>query len=356
MIILDAHEDIAFNALCFNRDYTVAALKKRQLERGTSVATNAGIATIGLPESLVGRVAIIFSTLFVAPRSRQSAPWDNMMYTTPQEAYKLASTQLDYYERLADKDKVKIITTQTILDDVLQTWEEGTPISARKQGFVLLMENADPIVEPAQLEEWYERGLRIIGPAWQASRYCGGTGQPGGLTSLGYELLETMSSYNMILDLSHMAEEAYFEALDAYDGAIIASHSNPRKFVDTDRHLSDEMIRGLAERDGVMGIVMYNRFLDQTWTPTDPKTSLTLARVVAAIDHVCQVTGSAAHVGIGTDFDGGFGTEAIPYELDTVADLYQIANALTRAGYEDTDVDAIMSGNMLRKLREGLPA
>jgi membrane dipeptidase len=71
---------------------------------------------------------------------------------------------------------------------------------------------------------------------------------------------------------------------------------------------------------------------------------------------VCQITGSATHVGIGTDFDGGFGTESIPYELDTVADLYQIADALTGAGYEDSDVDAIMSGNMLRKLREGLPA
>ncbi|MEQ8678023.1 MAG: membrane dipeptidase [Aggregatilineales bacterium] len=355
MIIIDAHQDIAYNALCFNRDYTRSALKKRQLEYGTPVPPKAGIATCGLPEALVGRIALIFSTLFVAPRTRQSAPWDNVMYATPQEAYKLARTQLDYYERLAENDKITLIKTQTDLDAVLQTWEADTSLKSRVQGLVLLMENADPIVEPAQLEEWYELGLRIVGPAWQASRYCGGTGQPGNLTTLGHDLLETMSDFNMILDLSHMAEEAYFEALNIYEGPIIASHSNPRKFVDTDRHLSDEIIRSLAERDGVMGIVLYNRFLDQTWTPTDKKDGITVDRIVAAIDHVCQVTGSALHVGIGTDFDGGFGTEAIPYELDTVADLYQIGDALSRFGYAEEDIVSVMGGNMLRKLREGLP-
>ncbi len=134
--------------------------------------------------------------------------------------------------------------TQAELDAVIETWQPGKEIADHRQGIVLLMENADPISEPKQFEEWYERGLRIVGPAWQASRYCGGTGQPGPLTDLGRDLLEVMAGFNAILDLSHMAEESFLEAVDRYEGIVIASHSNPRRFRDSDRHLSDEMIRG----------------------------------------------------------------------------------------------------------------
>src|SRR5690606_9455364 len=122
-------------------------------------------------------------------------------------------------------------------------------MAQHRQGLVLLMENADPILEPRQFEEWYERGVRIVGPAWEGTRYCGGTGQPGGLTAVGRELLEVMASFNAILDLSHMAEQSFLESLDLYEGILIASHSNPRRFRNTDRHLSDTMIRRLAERD-----------------------------------------------------------------------------------------------------------
>jgi membrane dipeptidase len=238
---------------------------------------------------------------------------------------------------------------------VLATWADGKEMTDHRQGLVMLMENADPILEPQQFEEWYDRGVRIVGPAWQGTRYAGGTGNPGPLTSLGYELLDIMASFNAILDLSHLAEEACLQAIDRYEGVIIASHSNPRKFRDTDRHLADNTIRLLAERDGVMGIVPYNRFLSDTWTYTDGKKGLPLSVVIDAIDYVCQLTGSAAHVGFGTDFDGGFGLESIPEGLDTIADIYNIGTALSERGYEAKDVEAILSGNMLRKLRQALP-
>jgi membrane dipeptidase len=175
------------------------------------------------------------------------------------------------------------------------------------------------------------------------------------LTKLGYELLNVMADFNAILDLSHLAEEACLQALDHYQGIIIASHSNPRTFRNTDRHLTDTMIRQLAERDGVMGIVLFNRFLSDEWTSGDPKSKIPLTRVIDAIDYVCQLTGSAAHVGIGTDFDGGFGQESIPEDLDTVTDLLKIGDALKLRGYTPTDVEAIMGGNMIRKLRQALP-
>jgi membrane dipeptidase len=154
-----------------------------------------------------------------------------------------------------------------------------------------------------------------------------------------------------MLDLSHMAEQSFLEAVDRYEGTLIASHSNPRKFRNSDRHLSDDMIRRLAERQGVMGIVFYNRFLSNEWNRGDPKGDVTLSTVIDAIDYVCQLTGSAAHVGIGTDFDGGFGVEAIPAELDTVMDLLKVADALRARGYSESDIEAVMGGNMLRQLR-----
>ncbi|HLU10375.1 MAG TPA: membrane dipeptidase [Oceanobacillus sp.] len=356
MIVVDAHEDIAYNAICYGRDYRINAWEKRRREAGTEVAQQAGDATTGLPDAILGRVGVVFATIFVAPAKPQPTPWDKLEYQTPRQAERLALQQLDHYRRLADEcDKIQIIETQAQLDEVLATWEPDKELVEHKQGLVLLMESADPILEPKQFEEWYERGVRIVGPAWAGTRYSGGTGQPGPLTNLGRELLEQMEDLNAILDLSHMAEAAFLESLDRYGGQIIASHSNPRHFVNTDRHLSDEMIRRLAERDGVMGIVLFNRFLKQGWTKFDGKKAVSFSVPLDAIDYVCQLTGSAAHVAIGSDFDGGFGAESIPDGIETVTDLWHIGEALKARGYSEDDVAAIMSGNMLRKLRQSLP-
>ncbi len=358
MIVVDAHQDIAYNVLCYGRDYRRSALETRSIETDPALIARRGSATLGLPDALLGRVAITFATLFVAPDDGDpNAPWANFSYKTPQQAYKLAMDQLDYYNRLADSTpKVRLIKTAADLDAVLATWEDGKPMSERQQGMVLLMENADPILEPKQFEEWYERGVRLVGPAWEATRYAGGTGHPGPLTKLGYELLEVMASFNAILDLSHLAEQACMQALDRYEGIIIASHSNPRSFRNTDRHLTDEAIKRLAEREGVMGIVLYNRFLSDNWTTGDPKSNVPLDVVLSAIDYVCQMTGSSAHVGIGSDFDGGFGLESTPDGLDTVTDLLRIGDGLRAKGYPEADIEAILSGNWLRKLRQALPA
>lgn len=358
MYIIDAHQDIAYNAMCFNRDYRQSVLKKRQLEVGSLHQKNNGSATIGLPEAIAGRVALVFATLFVAPKTARTNPWEDLYYDDAQTAYKLAMRQMDYYKQIVDEDpRLRLVLTGADLDAVLATWEAGKPLTERQQGLVILMENADPIIEPKQFEEWHEHGVRIVGPAWQATRYCGGTGQPGPLTDLGRELLDVMADFNTMLDLSHMAEAAFLEAVDRYAGVMIASHSNPRSFCDSDRHLTDEMIRKLAERDGVMGIVMANFFLDGHWSSkTDRKAAITLDRVTAAIDYVCQLTGSAAHAGLGSDFDGGFGMESIPQEFDTVADLWQIKDRLGKRGYSDADTAAILGGNMTRKLRQTLPA
>jgi membrane dipeptidase len=352
MILVDAHQDIAYNTLCFGRDYRESALKHREREAEQNMPN----ATLGLPDALLGRVAIVFSTLFVAPAKASfntTTPYPEPSYKNEKEAYQLALKQLDYYQRLADEDKrIVLVRRQSDLDTVLSSWE-SEDLSQRKQGLVVLMEGADPIIEPKQFEEWYERGVRLVGTSWQQTRYAGGTGAPGGLSHLGNELLEVMAGFNAILDLSHMAEQAFNEAVDRYEGVIIASHSNPRKFRESDRHLSDDMIRRLAERNGVMGIVLFNRFLSNTWSKGDAR--LPLSIVADAIDHVCQVTGSANHVGIGSDFDGGFGAEQVPEGLETSGDLYLIKDLLLARGYSKEDTEAVIGGNFIAKLRETLP-
>ncbi|MGJ3238137.1 MAG: dipeptidase [Anaerolineae bacterium] len=351
MLIVDAHQDIAWNTACYGRDYRTSAITHRENER----AQTWDKAMLGLPDALLGRVGIVFATLFSAPAHvnfTPNTPHPAPTYHNAREAYNNASQQLDYYQQLSDEtDRVMLIRSASELDTVLASWDK--PLGERQQGLVILMEGADPIIEPQQFEEWYERGVRIVSTSWQRTRYAGGTGTPGGLTAEGRALLDVLASFNAMLDLSHMAEQAYHEALDRYEGVVIASHSNPRHFRNSDRHLSDEMIQRLAERDGVMGIVLYNAFLSDSWRRNDAPLPLTI--VADVIDHVCQVTGSAHHVGIGSDLDGGFGADETPAGLETVGDLILIADVLRERGYAPDDVEAIMGRNFLRKLRQTLP-
>jgi membrane dipeptidase len=355
-LVIDAHEDIAWNMLCYGRDYTQSAAMTRAREADQpDIVTDTGSATLGLPEWIAGKVAVIFATLFSEPARSPFVGKYTRAYSTADEAHTTAMRQLDVYRRLADEHpQFRLIHTQTDLNDVLSAWDGE---QERKVGLVMLMENADPIRTPDEVEHWYAEGLRAIGPAWMASRYCGGTGEPGPLTDDGVRLLKHMQDLNMILDLSHMAEQSFFQAVERYDGPTIASHSNPRHYVDGDRHLSDDMIRALIQRDGVIGVVPFNAFLVPDWRRKrgDPKDAADVTTIVRAIDYVCQRAGDAHHAGLGTDLDGGFGAESTPLGIDTVADLQKIGEGLKNAGYAPADIEAILSGNWLRVLRQALP-
>jgi membrane dipeptidase len=346
--IVDAHEDITWNVLAYGRDVRRSALETRELERGGHVPEENGMCMVGLPEWLEGGVAVVFGTIYVSParRGHMSGP---QVYSNAEEAHALGQEQLDTYHRLADEEEqIALVGSLDDLDGVLGSWGDGSP----RIGIVPLMEGADPIGEPAEAEMWFERGVRLVGLSWKAgTRYAGGDAAPGPLTDLGRQLLEVMADLGMMLDVSHLAEESFFEAVARFEGQVVATHANPRALVPGPRHLSDEMIRRVAERDGVVGIVPANPFLRPDWKTT----AATLSDVVAAIDHVCQVVGDASHVGLGSDFDGGFGAEHTPAELDTVADLKRIGPALGDAGYDEAHIGAILGDNWLRILRSTLP-
>jgi membrane dipeptidase len=351
-LVIDGHEDIAWMALEFGRDPRLSALETRQREAGSGLPVVIGERTTGLPDWLVGRVGLVFSTLFVMPQAYAYPGYNRMTYTSPQQAETRAWEQLTFYQQVADEEPfLQLVTDQTSLEAVTKTWLQSgeEPVV----GWVLLMEGAEAILTPADLPRWYEAGLRILGPAWKATRYAGGTGAPGPLTRLGYKLLEEMAALNMILDLSHLSEQAYQQAVEVYPGQMIASHSNPRPFNPGDRGLSAPMITQLAQRDGVMGIMPYNRYLQPGWQAGQPR--LPLDTVVDAIDYVVQVTGSARYVALGSDFDGGFGVESLPEGMDTVADLRLIAQGLQERGYSVEEVGLILYSNWLRVLKNSLP-
>lgn len=356
MLLVDAHEDLAWNMLTFGRDYRRSSRETRELEANTLIPTHNGHTLLGKEDWLSAEAALIFATLFASPIKRALGPWDILSYADGQHAHKHYSAQLDAYHKLVDQEpQFRLIDTEGTLDNVLATWTDQRDDDERLIGLVPLMEGADGIRDPEEVYEWYERGLRIIGLAWSATRYAGGTYEAGSVTSDGYALMESMADLGMILDLSHLSEEAYFQAVEAYPGPILASHSNPRRFLPSVRGLSDEMIQLLAERNGVVGIVPYNAFLKPGWHQGDRRDEVSLEVVAAAIDHVCQLTGSARHVGIGTDFDGGFGVEGVPLGIDTIADLQKLVPLLAERGYEPSQIADIFAGNWLRILREGLP-
>ena len=352
MRIVDGHEDIAWNALALGRNVRRSALETRRLEADGPIPERNGLCMLGLPEWLDGGVTVVLGSVFLPPAHHALGSWAQPAYTNAEEAHQQAVRQVDFYHRLADEeDRVTLILDQAGLDTVLGSWEGEAP----QVGIVIGMEGADPIREPAEVEWWYQRGVRSVGLSWAAgSRYAGGNRAPGPLTDEGRALLESMADVGMMLDLSHLAEKAFWEAIDRYEGPVAVTHANPRALVPTPRHLSDRMIRAVAERDGVIGIVPFNGFLRPDWSRSDGKEAVALRDVAAAIDHVCQVVGDARHVGLGSDFDGGFGAESTPAGIETVADLRKIAPVLLEMGYGEEDVAAVMGENWLRVLRAAL--
>lgn len=356
MLIIDAHLDLAWNALQWNRDLlqSVAAIR---LSEDASGGKGRGLGTVALPALRQGRVAIVIATLIARSTGQPVAHLD---YATPEQAYGIAHGQLAYYRSLERRGAVQVLTDLAALDGHMaawRTWEAADAVPAPPPlGVVISMEGADPILAPDQLAEWHTAGLRLLGIThYGPGRYAGGTGTELGLTALGPPLLREMQRLGIMLDLTHCSDAAFWQALDHYGGPLLASHNNCRALVPHQRQFSDEQLRAIIARDGVIGAALDAWMLQPGWViserhnPANP--AVTLSDVVDQIDHLCQLAGTSRHAAIGSDLDGGFGREQSSQDLDTIADLQQIGALLAARGYAADDIAAIMHGNWLRLLQ-----
>ena len=353
MLIIDAHLDLAWNALQWNRNIQHSVYTIRTAESNLS-GPGRGQGTVALPEMRKGRVALCFATLLARSTGR---PIQNLDYSSPYQAYAAAQGQLAYYHALDEAGEIHLIGDRAELDQHIaawQEWERQTDLSQPQLGFVISMESADPIVVPEQLPAWKEAGVRIIGPAhYGPGRYAGGTSTELGLGFEGKQLLREMEKLGILLDLTHLSDESFWEALDSFGGFVLASHNNCRALVPHQRQFDNRQIHALISRGGVIGVALDNWMIRPGWTRGAKENDrVTLAHVAEHIDFICQLAGNSQHAAIGSDLDGGFGREQSPSDLDTIEDLKHIAEILSKRGYSDDDIASIMHGNWLRLLRK----
>jgi membrane dipeptidase len=354
-IFFDAHLDLAMNALEWNRDLRWPVPEIRDAERGQTDKPDRGRGTVSFPSMRQGGVAICGATLiarYVRPHS-EIPGWHSQ-----EQAWAQTQGQLAWYRAMEEAGELVLLSTVEAIDAHLARWQRD-PRGDLPIGYILCLEGADSLVSPAHLERAYAAGLRAVGPAhYGPGVYAQGTNAAGNATGRlgdrGRQLLEEMERLRMVLDATHLCDEAFWDSLDVFHGAVWASHNNCRALVPHGRQFSDDQIRALVARGGVIGVAFDAWMLVPGWdraTSTPANTQLTLDRVIDHIDHICQVAGNARHVGIGSDLDGAFGTEQGPSDVDTIADLRRIPILLAKRGYSSEDIDGICSGNFLRFVR-----
>jgi membrane dipeptidase len=354
MLIFDAHLDLAMNAMEWNRDLTRPLEEIRRRESGLTDKPGRGNAVVCFPEMRRGRAGLCVATQI----ARHVKP-DNPLpgWFSPEQAWAQTQGQLAWYRAMEEAGELAPIRNRQELERQAALWlapGERPPI-----GYVLSLEGADSLITLAHLERARDAGLCAVGPAhYGPGVYAQGTDASGGLGRRGRELLAEMDRLSMILDVTHLCDESFREALDVFKGAVWASHSNCRALVPHHRQLSDEQIKALVQRGAVIGVALDAWMIIPDWVrgqTTPAGSGLKLEHIVAHIDHICQLAGNVRHAGIGSDLDGGFGREQTPPEIDTIANLQFLIDILRRRGFTEEDVNAVMHGNFVRFLQGALP-
>lgn len=356
MFTIDAHLDLAMNAMEWNRDLRKSVSEIRDREKGMKDKPDRGNNVVSFEELRKGDVGIVVATQI----ARYVAPGNTLPgWNSPEQAWAHTQGQLAWYRQMEDEGHLKQIKSKADLEKQIAYWNDGQPKDNKAIGFILSLEGADSIVTIKHLERAWNYGLRAVGPGhYGPGRYAQGTNATGGIGQPGRELLREMERLNIILDATHLCDDSFWEAMDHFHGNVWASHNNVRAIVDHNRQFSDDMIKELVKRDAVIGAVMDTWMIVPNWvkgTSTPQSMNCDLNALINHMDHICQLAGNANHIAIGSDLDGAFGKEQSPLDIETIADLQKIPDLLAKRGYSTSDIEKVMHGNWLRILRRALP-
>ncbi|MEK0447631.1 MAG: hypothetical protein RLZZ399_2952 [Verrucomicrobiota bacterium] len=361
MLIFDAHLDLALNALEWNRDLRAPLAEIRASEVQCSGKAGWGKGTVSLPEMRKAGIGLCVATQLA--RVELDA-WSPLLgWRSPAQAWAMTQGQLAWYRAMEELGEMVSIRTRGALREHRLRWETALALGDGSHlelpiGYVLSLEGADSILSLDHLHVAHAQGLRAIGPAhYGPGVYANGTDATGKLSERGQALLREADSLGMILDVTHLCDDAFWQALETYEGPIWASHHNCRALVPHNRQLSDDMIRALAEREAVIGVALDAWMLVPGWVRgnSDPRSAgVTLETVVQHLEHLCEVAGGARFVGIGSDLDGCFGIEQTPADVQSIADLTRLRPLLAARGFSHAEVESVMSGNFLRLLEGAL--
>ncbi|SMG51132.1 dipeptidase [Sphingobacterium psychroaquaticum] len=353
--LIDGHLDLSMNAMEWNRDLRVSISELNAREEGMRDKPDRGLATVTFGELRRGNIGLVVATQiarYVKPGSTLPG------WLSPEQAWAQTQGQLAWYQAMEADGQLRMIRNRVDLDQHVAQWTDGTDNNDKPIGFILSLEGADSMVNISYVEKAYNDGLRAIGPAhYGPGRYANGTDARGKLNADGVALLAEMDRLQMILDATHLNDDAFWDALGRYKGPVWASHNNCRTFVDHNRQFSDDMIRALLERDAVIGVALDAWMMVPNWvrgTSTPLGTQCNMEIMANNIDHICQLAGNTAHVAVGSDLDGAFGREQCPYDLETIADIQKVFPILRSRGYSENDIAQIAHGNWLRFMRKAL--
>jgi len=353
MFIVDAHLDLAWNAIEWNRDLQQPIQDINAREKGLNDKPGRGNATVSLPELKKGNIGLVIATQI----ARYVSP-DNPLpgWHSTEQAWAATQAQLAWYKAMEEQGEMVQIKDLRSLNIHLDVWEDDGPHEQKPVGYILSLEGADSLISVQHLERAYEYGLRAVGPAhYGPGRYASGTDATGKMNADGLALLKKMEELNIILDATHLCDDAFWQAMDNFHGHVWASHNLCRELVDHNRQFSDDMIKALIERGAVIGAAFDAWMIVPGWVrkkSTPKEMNCNIEKIIDHIDHICQIAGNTLHVGIGSDLDGGYGREQCPYDVETIADLQTIPSLLLKRGYSATDVENIMNKNWINFLRK----
>lgn len=277
----------------------------------------------------------------------------------PEMGLRKALQQISALHAEADESLEKIKVCKNV-EDLNTAREEG------KIGFVLSLEGAEPLYNDLSLlRSFYELGVRFIGLVWSRRNWVGDgshfspvrEGRKGGITDFGVQLIEEADKLGMVIDVSHLNDEGFWDVMEFAKKPIIASHSNCRVLASSMRNLTDDQIKAIALTGGVIGMNAVNFFVSEKDEESDTE------HLIDHVDHIARLVG-VQHIGVGFDFMDPFMKYVSPESsLATMArkpfDVFKghscvpdLTRCLMKRGYKDEAIEQILGKNFLRVYKE----